>query len=41
VPQARHVALPHCGHVPMIDDPDLVARVIQNTTADVQAVGAA
>jgi pimeloyl-ACP methyl ester carboxylesterase len=41
LPQARHVALPHCGHVPMIDDPDLVARVIQNTTADVQAVGAA
>ncbi|MCD9199303.1 alpha/beta fold hydrolase [Aeromicrobium wangtongii] len=36
LPEADHVALPHCGHVPMVDDPDLVARVIQNTTARTQ-----
>ncbi|MEV7397888.1 alpha/beta hydrolase [Aeromicrobium sp. NPDC092404] len=33
LPQAKHVALPHCGHVPMIDDPDLIVRVIDNTAA--------
>lgn len=33
LPNARHVALPHCGHVPMIDDPDLIVRVIDNTIA--------
>jgi len=33
LPEARHVALPHCGHVPMIDDPALVVRVVQTTTA--------
>jgi pimeloyl-ACP methyl ester carboxylesterase len=27
-PQTRFVSLPGCGHVPMYDDPDLVARVI-------------
>jgi pimeloyl-ACP methyl ester carboxylesterase len=32
LPEARHVALPHCGHVPMIDDPDLITRVIEQTT---------
>lgn len=37
LPEARHVGLPHCGHVPMIDDPALVVRVIQQTTADVGA----
>ena len=31
LPEAKHVALPHCGHVPMIDDPELIIRVIQNT----------
>ena len=31
LPEARHVALPHCGHVPMIDDPELVIRVIDQT----------
>jgi pimeloyl-ACP methyl ester carboxylesterase len=34
LPEARHVALPHCGHVPMIDDPDLIIRVIENTIAE-------
>ena len=28
VPHARFVRLPGCGHVPMTDDPDLVARVL-------------
>jgi pimeloyl-ACP methyl ester carboxylesterase len=31
---ARHVALPHCGHVPMVDDPDLIVRVIDRAVAD-------
>jgi pimeloyl-ACP methyl ester carboxylesterase len=38
LPDARHLALPHCGHVPMIDDPDLIVRVIENTVAEVPAV---
>jgi pimeloyl-ACP methyl ester carboxylesterase len=37
LPDARHLALPHCGHVPMIDDPDLIVRVIENTVAEVPA----
>lgn len=32
LPGARHVALPGCGHVPMSDDPGLVASVILSTT---------
>ncbi len=32
LPSARHVDLPDCGHVPMGDDPELVARVILETT---------
>ncbi|MDQ7907874.1 alpha/beta fold hydrolase [Phytohabitans sp. ZYX-F-186] len=32
LPGARHVDLPGCGHVPMSDDPDLVASVILATT---------
>ena len=31
LPGAKHVALPHCGHVPMVDDPELIVRVINNT----------
>ncbi len=27
-PEARHVSLPGCGHVPFFDDPPLLARVI-------------
>jgi pimeloyl-ACP methyl ester carboxylesterase len=34
LPNARHVALRHCGHVPMIDDPDLIVRVIDDTVAE-------
>jgi pimeloyl-ACP methyl ester carboxylesterase len=33
LPDAHHVMLPHCGHVPMSDDPDLVAKVILDTCA--------
>lgn len=33
LPQAEHVDLPGCGHVPMIDDPQLVTRVIDTTVA--------
>jgi pimeloyl-ACP methyl ester carboxylesterase len=32
LPAANHVALRGCGHVPMSDDPDLVASVILRTT---------
>ncbi|GAA4435224.1 alpha/beta fold hydrolase [Phytohabitans houttuyneae] len=32
LPDARHVDLPGCGHVPMSDNPDLVASVILETT---------
>jgi pimeloyl-ACP methyl ester carboxylesterase len=32
LPRARHVALPGCGHVPMSDNPALVASVILTST---------
>lgn len=28
IPQARHVSLPGCGHIPMVDDPETTARAI-------------
>jgi pimeloyl-ACP methyl ester carboxylesterase len=31
LPQARHVDLPGCGHVPMADDPELIVRIIEQT----------
>lgn len=31
LPEARHVTLPRCGHVPMHDEPELVARTILET----------
>jgi pimeloyl-ACP methyl ester carboxylesterase len=33
LPQARFVRLPGCGHVPMTDDPGLVARVLLDGSA--------
>ena len=33
LPQARHVTLNGCGHIPTWDDPEQVARVILETTA--------
>jgi pimeloyl-ACP methyl ester carboxylesterase len=33
LPRARHVALRGCGHVPMWDDPEQVARVILEASA--------
>jgi pimeloyl-ACP methyl ester carboxylesterase len=33
LPQARHVTLRGCGHVPMWDDPEQVARAILDAHA--------
>lgn len=41
LPQARHVDLPRCGHVPIADDPELVTRVIDQTIADARRADAA
>ncbi|MBO0851134.1 MAG: alpha/beta fold hydrolase [Pseudonocardia sp.] len=38
LPEAHHVMLPGCGHVPMIDDPALVATTILGTCARAEAV---
>ena len=35
LPKARHVDLPGCGHVPMSDEPELVARLVLETTGAV------
>lgn len=32
LPYVNHVALPHCGHVPMIDNPALIVKTITATT---------
>lgn len=40
LPEARHIALPHCGHVPMIDDPELIVRVIEQSTATIATAAA-
>jgi len=33
LPQAEHIRLDHCGHVPMSDDPDLIAELILRGSA--------
>ena len=33
LPAAHHLTLPDCGHVPMIDNPSLVAKIILDTCA--------
>ncbi len=38
LPGARHVDLPGCGHVPMSDDPGLVASTILATTRNASAL---
>lgn len=38
LPEARHVSLPHCGHVPMSDDANAVARIILQTTGSLSTV---
>jgi pimeloyl-ACP methyl ester carboxylesterase len=38
LPRARFVPLPGCGHVPMTDDPELVARVLLDGSAHSAAV---
>nr|WP_042190175.1 alpha/beta hydrolase [Kibdelosporangium sp. MJ126-NF4]CEL19142.1 N-formylglutamate deformylase [Kibdelosporangium sp. MJ126-NF4]CTQ95056.1 N-formylglutamate deformylase (EC 3.5.1.68) [Kibdelosporangium sp. MJ126-NF4] len=37
LPAARQVSLPECGHVPMHDEPELVARTILETCARAEA----
>jgi pimeloyl-ACP methyl ester carboxylesterase len=37
LPGANHVTLPDCGHVPMVDNPELVARTILDTCARAEA----
>lgn len=39
LPEARHVMLPGCGHVPMHDEPALVARTILETCEKVPVAG--
>jgi pimeloyl-ACP methyl ester carboxylesterase len=34
LPDARHVVLPGCGHVPMSDAPHLVARILLEGSAE-------
>ena len=41
LPAARHLPLPDCGHVPMIDDPELIVSVIQETVGRAAASEAA
>jgi pimeloyl-ACP methyl ester carboxylesterase len=40
VPEAHYISLADVGHIPMIDDPELVARTILETTASVTVSGA-
>jgi pimeloyl-ACP methyl ester carboxylesterase len=37
LPKADHISLPGCGHVPMGDDPELIAKVILRGSASAQS----
>jgi len=37
LPEARHVPLPGCGHIPMIDSPELVVSLVEETIGEVGA----
>lgn len=39
IPQARLLTLPGCGHVPMSDDPGLVAQVLLDGSASHEVIG--
>lgn len=41
LPTARHLPLPGCGHVPMIDDPDLIVSVVRETVSQASSSAAA
>lgn len=41
LPDARHLPLPGCGHVPMIDDPDGIVAVVEETIGRAAASQAA
>jgi pimeloyl-ACP methyl ester carboxylesterase len=41
LPEATHMLLPRCGHVPMMDDPDLVAATIDKAVLAASARGRA
>ena len=41
LPQAQHLALPGCGHIPMIDDPELVVSTVEATISRATASEAA
>ena len=41
LPTARHLPLPGSGHIPMLDDPDLVASVVEETIGQAGASEAA
>lgn len=40
IPNANHISLPGVGHVPMLDDPALVAATIRETIAKTRALAA-
>jgi pimeloyl-ACP methyl ester carboxylesterase len=41
LPRAHHLPLPNCGHVPMIDDPELIVSVVDETVGRAKASAAA
>jgi pimeloyl-ACP methyl ester carboxylesterase len=41
LPGAKHVPLPDCGHVPMVDDPDLILELVDENIAEARSTRAA